>query len=148
VLLAWEMNSELLPRVHGGPVRVVVPGHIGARSVKWLTAIRVQPGPSENYFQARDYRILPVEADPNTAAPGEGISLSSLSLNCDILVRDDDEDSRAGQLTISGLALAGDGRGIGRVDVSLDEGRSWRRADLQPVISPWAWRLWSMTAEV
>jgi sulfite oxidase len=148
VLLAWKMNSEPLPRVHGGPVRVVVPGYIGARSVKWLTAIRVQPGPSENYFQASDYRILPAEADPDTAAPGEGISLSSLPLNCDILVPGDDEEIPAGPLTISGWALAGDGRGIGRVDVSLDEGRSWRQADLHPVISPWAWRLWSITVEV
>jgi sulfite oxidase len=40
-----------------------------------------------------------------------------------------------------------DGRGIGRVDVSLDEGRSWRQADLHPVISQWAWRLWSLTVE-
>jgi sulfite oxidase len=147
VMLAWEMNSEPLPRVHGGPVRVVVPGYIGARSVKWVNEITVQPGPSENYFQASDYRILPPEADPYTAAPGEGISLSSLPLNCDILVPGDDEVIPAGPLRISGWALAGDGRGIGRVDVSLDEGRTWRQADLQPVISQWAWRLWSMTVE-
>ena len=51
----------------------MVPGYIGARSVKWVNAITVQPGPSENYFQASDYRILPPEADPDTAAPGDGI---------------------------------------------------------------------------
>jgi sulfite oxidase len=148
VLLAWEMNSEPLPRVHGGPVRVVVVGYVGARSVKWVTAITVQPVPSENYFQALDYRILPPEADPDAAAPGEGISLSSLPLNCDILVPGDDEEIPAGPLTIRGWALAGGGRGIGRVDVSLDQGRSWRQADLQPVISQWAWRLWSLTVQV
>ena len=148
VLLAWEMNSEPLPRVHGGPVRVVVPGYIGARSVKWVTAVTVQPVPSENYFQASDYRILPPDTDPNTAAPGEGISLSSLPLNCDILAPDDDTEIPAGPLTIRGWALAGDGRGIGRVDVSLDEGRTWRQADLEPVTSRWAWRLWSLTVEV
>ena len=147
VLLAWEMNSEPLPRVHGGPVRVVVPGYIGARSVKWVTAIIVQPVPSENYFQALDYRILPADADADTAAPGEGISLSSLPLNCDILVPGDDDEVPAGPLTIHGWAMAGDGRGIGRVDVSLDEGRTWRQADLQPVVSRWAWRLWSLTVE-
>jgi sulfite oxidase len=148
VLLAWEMNSEPLPRVHGGPVRVVVPGYVGARSVKWVTAISVQPVPSENYFQALDYRILPPETDPDTAAPGEGISLSSLPLNCDILVPGDDEEIPAGPLTIRGWALAGDGRGIGRVDVSLDQGRTWRQADLEPARNQWAWRLWSLTVQV
>jgi sulfite oxidase len=147
VLLAWQMNSEPLPRVHGGPVRVVVPGYIGARSVKWVTTVTVQPGPSENYFQASDYRIIPPDADPEAAAPGEGISLSSLPINCDILVPGDDEEIPAGPLSISGWALAGDGRGIGRVDVSLDDGRTWRQADLQPAISQWAWRLWSLTVE-
>jgi sulfite oxidase len=151
VLLAWEMNSEPLPRVHGGPVRVVVPGYIGARigarSVKWVNAVTVQSGPSQNYFQASDYRILPPDADPDTAAPGDGTSLSSLSLNCDILVPGDDEQVPAGPLRINGWALAGDGRGIGRVDVSLDGGGTWRQADLQPATSQWAWRLWSLTVD-
>jgi sulfite oxidase len=147
VLLAWEMNSEPLPRVHGGPVRVVVPGYVGARSVKWLTAIRVQPVPSENYFQASDYRILPPEADLDSVAPGEGISLSSLPLNCDILCPDDGTEIPVGPLTIRGWAMAGDGRGIGRVDVSIDGGNTWRQADLEPATSRWAWRLWSLTVE-
>ncbi len=147
VLLAWEMNSEPLPRVHGGPVRVVVPGYIGARSVKWVTGITVQPAPSANYFQASDYRILPPDADPDTVPPGEGISLSMLALNCDILVPGDDAEIPAGPLTIRGYALAGDGRAIGRVDVSLDDGRTWRQADLEPAASPWAWRWWSLTVD-
>jgi sulfite oxidase len=147
VLLAWEMNGQPLPRIHGGPVRVVVPGYIGARSVKWVTAITVQPVPSQNYFQAHDYRILPPETDPDTAAPGEGISLSTLPLNCDILVPGDDAEIAAGPLTIRGWALAGDGRAIGRVDVSLDDGHTWRQARLQPAASQWAWRMWSLTVD-
>jgi sulfite oxidase len=147
VLLAWEMNGQPLPRIHGGPVRVVVPGYIGARSVKWVSAITVQPVPSLNYFQALDYRILPPETDPDTAAPGEGISLSSLPLNCDILVPSDDAEIAAGPLTIRGWALAGEGRAIGRVDVSLDEGHTWRQARLERAASQWAWRMWSLTVD-
>jgi sulfite oxidase len=147
VLLTWQMNSEPLPRIHGGPVRVVVPGYIGARSVKWVRAITVQPAPSENYFQASDYRILPPDTDPNTAAPGEGISLSSLAVNCDILTPTDNAEIPVGPLTIRGYAVAGDGHDIGRVDVSLDEGRTWLQAELEPATSKWSWRLWSLTTD-
>jgi sulfite oxidase len=148
VLLAWQMNSEPLPRAHGGPVRVVVPGYIGARSVKWVTAITVQPGPSENYFQSLDYRVLPSDADPDKASPGEGISLSSLTLNCDILDPTDDDRVPRGRLTIRGYGIAGDGHRVERVDVSLDDGLTWRQADLHPAPSEWSWRPWSLTVDV
>jgi sulfite oxidase len=148
VLLAWQMNSEPLPRAHGGPVRVVVPGYIGARSVKWVTAITVQPGPSDNYFQATDYRILPPDADPDTVPPGEGISLSSLALNCDILDPTDGDHVPAGALTIRGYGIAGDGRTVARIDVSLDDGLSWQQADLHPAPGKWSWRPWSLKVEV
>lgn len=36
VLIAWEMNGQPIPRDHGGPLRVIVPGTTGARSVKWI----------------------------------------------------------------------------------------------------------------
>ncbi|OBG36757.1 sulfite oxidase [Mycobacterium alsense] len=147
VLLAWRMNDHPLPRVHGGPVRVVVPGYIGARSVKWVTAITVQAGPSTNYFQSQDYRILPADADVDAVAAGEGISLSSLALNCDILDPTDGDRVPRGPLTIRGYGIAGDGRSVERVDVSLDDGRSWRQADLHRAPSEWSWRPWSLNVD-
>nr|WP_156664724.1 sulfite oxidase [Mycobacterium sp. 852002-51057_SCH5723018] len=148
VLLAWQMNSEPLPRAHGGPVRLVVPGYIGARSVKWVTDITVQPGPSQNYFQSHDYRILPPDADADSVAAGEGISLSSLALSCDILDPTDDERVAPGQLTIRGYGIAGDGRSVERVDVSLDDGLSWRQAELHAAPGKWSWRPWSLLVDV
>lgn len=148
VLLAWQMNSEPLPRAHGGPVRVVVPGYVGARSVKWVTVVTVQPGPSENYFQAHDYRILPPDADADSVAPGEGISLSSLALNCDILDPTDGDQVSAGELSIRGYGIAGDGRSVERVDISLDDGLTWQQADLHLAPSKWSWRPWSLTVGV
>jgi sulfite oxidase len=148
VLLAWQMNGQPLPRVHGGPVRVVVPGYIGARSVKWVTGITVQSVPSRNYFQALDYRILPPQVDADTVGEGEGISLSTLPLNCDVLVPTDGEEVSAGELTIRGWAMAGHGDRVSRVDVSVDAGRSWSQADLQPAASRWVWRRWSITVDV
>jgi sulfite oxidase len=147
VLLAWEMNGEPLPRVHGGPVRVLVPGFIGARSVKWVSAITVQSLPSKNYFQAVDYRLLPADSDPATVTPGTGIPLSALSLSCAILIPDNDATVPAGPLEIRGYAIADDCRRIALVEVSLDSGVSWREAELQPPRGQWAWRRWSVYVE-
>ena len=54
VLLAFAMNGAPLPPEHGYPLRLVVPGQIGARSVKWVTRVRVQDHPSDNPFQQRE----------------------------------------------------------------------------------------------
>lgn len=53
------MNGKPLTRDHGYPVRVVVPGYIGARSVKYLKTITIQDHESQAYFQQKDYKILP-----------------------------------------------------------------------------------------
>ena len=148
VLLAWEMNGGPLPSLHGGPVRVVVPGFIGARSVKWITFVTVQDEPSDNYFQAQVYHLLPADADPDTADPSTGIPLSSVAVNSEILVPDDGTSIPAGPFTIRGYAFAGDDRGIARVDVSLDGGATWRQADLSPQRSPWSWRFWTLNVDV
>ena len=142
VLLAWAMNGQILPPMHGAPVRVVVPGYIGARSVKWVDRITVQDRPSDNYFQATAYRLLPADADPGTAGPGDGLALGSVAVNSAILQPEDGAVLAAGPTEISGYALAGDDRGIARVDVSCDGGRRWTQADLGADAGPWAWRVW------
>jgi sulfite oxidase len=145
VLLAWEMNGEPLPRVHGGPVRVVVPGYIGARSVKWIREITVQDQPSQSYFQAEDYRLLPPDTTP---APGRGISLGPLNLTAAILAPDDGARVPAGPTDVTGYALAGEGRSVARVDVSTDGGQTWTQATVDDQPSPWAWQLWRTTLDL
>ena len=142
VLLAWEMNGTALPRVHGAPVRVVVPGYIGARSVKWIERIIVQDEPSDSYFQAVAYRLLPVDADPSLPHP-DGMALGAVAVNADVLVPDDGAVVPPGRTAVRGYAFAGDDRGIARVDVSTDGGTSWTQAALDPTSGPWAWRFWS-----
>lgn len=142
VLLAWEMNGIPLPAAHGGPVRVVVPGYIGARSVKWVRRITAQDHPSHNYFQAVDYRLLPADADATRALPGAGLPLSTVAVNAAILRPEENEALPAGPTEVSGYAIVGDARSVARVDVSLDAGRHWQQADLGHDVGPWAWRLW------
>ncbi|GAA6035369.1 hypothetical protein JCM8097_008838 [Rhodosporidiobolus ruineniae] len=62
VMLAYEQNGEPLTEDHGAPLRVVVPGVVGARSVKWLERIIVRNHESDNFYQKRDYKVLPPEA--------------------------------------------------------------------------------------
>jgi sulfite oxidase len=145
VLIAYAMNGETLTPEHGFPLRVVVPGYIGARSVKWLSEISVQEQPSDNYFQQNDYKLLPVSADPANADWSAGVMLGELPVNSAILTPPDGAELHAGRASVHGYSMAGGGRRVGRVDVSPDGGRSWRRAELHGG-SPWAWTLW--TAEV
>lgn len=148
VLLAWEMNGVPLPAVHGAPVRVVVPGYIGARSVKWVRRLTAQEHPSDNYFQAKDYLLLPADADPAAAASGQGLSLGVAALNAAILRPSDRQTLPAGPIQVSGYASAGDHRGVARLDVSVDGGQHWSQADLEPAAGPWAWRLWQVTVKL
>ena len=142
VLLAWGMNGAPLPPVHGGPVRVVVPGWVGARSVKWVTRVQARTDPSDNYFQAMSYRLLPPEADPDRAGPGDGLSLGPVALNADFLAPADGSTHPGPSVTVSGYAYAGQDREVVRVDVSTDDGATWRQAHLDEPDGPWAWTLW------
>ena len=143
VLLAWSMNGEPLAPEHGAPVRLVVPGYIGARSVKWLQEITVQEMPSQNYFQAHAYRLLPADHDPDDA--NAGLALGAVALNSAILQPADGGHVPAGPVTVRGYAFAGGGRRVARVDVSADGGRSWQQAELGEDAGRWAWRLWNTT---
>ena len=147
VLLAWEMNGAPLTAVHGGPVRVVVPGFIGARSVKWVDRITLSAEPSPNYFQATAYRLLPPDFDPKQAGPGDGLSLSSVALNSAFFLPDS-VSVPAGPTRLRGYAFAGDDRAVSRVDVSIDGGASWRLADLEDAESPWSWQFWDVDVDL
>ena len=64
VILAFSMNGQPLPRDHGSPLRAVVPGHVAARSVKWLSKIAISDEESTSQWQRRDYKSFgPNERD-------------------------------------------------------------------------------------
>jgi sulfite oxidase len=144
-LLAWEMNGEPLPALHGGPLRVVVPGYIGARSVKWLTRIELRAEPWEGHYQSTAYRLLPPDAEP---ARGAGMELGLVAVNSDVLVPAEGATVDAGTVAVCGYAFAGGRRKVERVDLSLDGGRSWAQADLGEDQGQWAWRLWHAELEL
>jgi len=129
VLLAWSMNDQPLPVEHGAPLRVVVPGYVGARSVKWVHRIRGLADESDNYFQAVAYRL-------------RGEAIGTVALTCDILSPDDGEQLIAGPTSVTGYALVGEGLDVARVEVSVDAGNNLQEATIDDQVGPWAWRLW------
>ena len=148
VLIADEMNGRPLSAEHGYPVRLVVPGYVGARSVKWLGAIRVQNQPSDNYFQREDYKLFPPGIDADTVNYDLGTTLYTPPLSSVICDPANGATLVAGPVIVRGYAVAGD-QPLARVEVSSDGGHSWIAATLErPTNEPWAWRFWRVRLEM
>jgi hydroxyacylglutathione hydrolase len=141
VLLADEMNGKPLPPAHGYPLRVIVPGYIGARSVKWLATITVQNQPSTNYFQARTYRLYPSRVRSETT-PEQGFSLGETPANSAICRPGQGAVINGPHVLVRGYALTGGTREIERVETSLDQGASFTTARILDEHHAGAWRLW------
>jgi len=141
-LLALRMNGSPLPRLHGAPARIVVPGWYGMASTKWVTRIRVEATPSDNHWIARGYRYVYPGEDPANAPPVQEMKVKSL-------ITQPLEGSRlvGGFVHFAGFAWGGPA-GVRLVELSLDEGRSWRPVFLEPELSPTAWRAWSLDLPV
>jgi len=130
-ILAWSMNGEDLPVVHGGPVRLFVPGWGGIASTKWLVGIdvidHVFGGPlntdSYTIIDAFEQRIRPVREMPVKAVIASPPSGSELD---------------AGQQTLRGYAWSGFG-GITMVEVSTDSGVNWTAAEIVEEAGPLSW---------
>lgn len=148
VLLAYEMNGAPLEPVHGYPLRVVAPGYIGARSVKWLASMMVQETPSDNYFQAHAYKLFPPSARADNADWSSGMMLGDFPVSAVICSPDQGASVPAGIVTVEGYAIAGGGRTVERVDLSADGGTSWISATLQHKKQRWAWTLWTAHVEL
>ena len=148
VLLAWEMNRQPLPPEHGFPLRIVAPGWIGARSVKWLSSIHVQQEPSDNYYQQRTYKVFPPHVDKSSAEWSQGLMLGELSLTSVICDPLDGGEVGVGPVRVRGYAMAGGQRTVERVEVSADNGGRWEVAELSEATPAGAWRLWEATLEL
>ena len=127
---------------------VVARNHTKTHNTKQTKHITVQARPSDNYFQATAYRLLPPDVDPETAGPGVGLSLGSVALNADVLVPDSSGTIAPGPTTVRGYAFAGDDRGVARVDLSTDGGRTWVQADVDPPVGVWTWSYWHQVVDL
>lgn len=142
-ILAYEMNGRPLPLLHGAPLRVITPGWMADSCMKWLTEITVQAEESKGYYMQAAYRvpIQPVESGttPNVpSTPVEAMVVKSL-----IAAPQEGETVKSGPVTIQGMAWSGEAKVV-KVEVSLDEGKTWEPARLVGEDRPYAWRQWQL----
>ena len=148
VLIAWAMNGTPLAPAHGAPLRLVVPGFAGVRSIKWLAAIQVTNTPSPAPIQARDYKLFPASVrDLADADWDAGLTIEQLPVTSAIAVPADGAQLTAGPTTIRGYAIAYD-RAVARVEVSADGGATWHQARLADGDGRWSWVHWSCAIEL
>lgn len=145
VLLAMTLNGAPLPPAHGYPVRAIVPGWIGARSVKWLGAINVLDRPSQNYFQTKAYRVQQWRNPEDARDVTAGAPLTEVPLNSVFTEPVDGATVAAGEVRVEGWALGRGGSAIESVEFSMDDGETWRDATLrrEPRASRWTWTFWN-----
>ncbi|KAF7556951.1 hypothetical protein G7Z17_g1071 [Cylindrodendrum hubeiense] len=146
VLLAWEMNEKPLPKIHGFPLRVVVMGYIGARSVKWLYRVKAIETPSRAPVQSREYLYFQQQAGKHNQLPTMGIQIQEMPVSSAIMTPWNKEVVvHNGQIEVSGWAYSGGGRWPERVEISADGGYVWYPIPLENLSAKhkFAWRTWS-----
>lgn len=142
-LLAYEMNGERLTAEHGYPVRLLVPGWYGMVSVKWLINIRVLDQPFRG-FHENDYYVFVAEGESDSAI---GQRVTTMRVKSLITWPARGGLLATGSHRIRGIAWSGQGA-ISQVEVSVDDGRTWHKADLRDSESPYGWHRWGYQWEV
>jgi sulfite oxidase len=150
-LIVFAMNGQPLSNIHGGPVRLLVPGWPGSVSSKWLTRIWVRdkvhdgagmggtsyrvaikpmvPGDKVDPDNFRDLESMPVRSI--ITSPANGTSFGK----------------EVREVKLRGAAWAGD-LTVRQVDVSIDYGASWQTVQLEGPKNPYDWHRWTATVRV
>ncbi|RFU72701.1 nitrate reductase [Trichoderma arundinaceum] len=143
MIIAWALNGEDLSPDHGYPLRLVVPGQIGGRMVKWLQRIEISDHESQHYLHYFDNKLLPTTVAAEQARNEDKwwldpkYIINELNVNAAICspAHGDIIEVASGhplpQTTlIEGYAYTGGGRRITRVEVTLDDGKNWKLCDI------------------
>ena len=122
--LAYQMNGEPLPPVHGYPVRIFLPGKFGMKQPKWITRIELVPEKYLGYWEEEGWS--------NEAERWAHARFTDLKEGAEFA---------DGKLALMGYAL-GPLAGIRAVEISFDKGRTWEPTELFSNPSPLAWAFW------
>lgn len=166
VIVAYKMNGIDLTPDHGYPLRVIIPGWIGGRMIKWMTHIIVSDIPSDNYYHFFDNRILPPHVDAELAK-AEGwwfkseYLFNALNINSAPAYPAHDEfvPLSVEKYLIRGYAYSGAGKRITRVELSFDDCKTWKLANCrwpeqEHSYAPkrygkyWCWMFWEFEVDM
>jgi len=141
-LLAYSMNGEALPVKHGFPLRAVVPGWAGSSWIKWVTTVRVLNEPFGGFWMKNAYLHPGKPVAPGTVVPPEAMSpVTSLRVKS-VIAGAQVVGTRS---VVRGAAWSGEAAPVAAVDVSVDQGRSWKPARLGGDATRYGWRLWEFS---
>lgn len=134
-LIAWEMNGEPLPRDHGFPARLIVPGWAGIASIKWLGELRVGTRVEDSPWNTKWYRMH------GRGWKGEDAVLDRMPVKSSL---DAAPDLVVGRTTVlHGRAWSGEAT-VAHVEVSSDAGQTWHEATLTGPNEPSCWVGWEL----
>lgn len=125
VMLAYLMNGEKLPKEHGFPLRLLVPGLYGIKNVKWIVEIEVYGGDYKGYWQRKGWTDDgTIKIFSRIDSPGHYQSI------------------RGPDIHLRGIAFGGP-HSIRRVELSFDGEKTWQEAQIEPPQSPYSWVIWN-----
>ena len=148
-MLAWAMNNEPLPLLHGHPLRMLCAGWPASVSGKWLTRIlirdRVHDGEK---MLGQSYRVPCEPVAPGTSVVDEDMCIiESMPVKSLITYPKSGVSRTVGEsLDVRGHAWAGD-LSVAEVFVSIDFGASWQKTKLERPVNRLAWQHWSATVD-
>lgn len=153
-ILAYDMNRETLTPAHGFPVRAIVPNIYGMMNAKWITEIEIVDYVYEGFWQRKGWSntarintlssvVIPGSAPIRTRFRGFLPAGSNLAGSSNSTSSSSSSSSSSGRTTtVGGIAFAGT-RGISKVQVSLDNGLTWKDASIKEPLSPYSWVIWA-----
>ena len=144
-LIAWEMNGQPLPALHGFPLRVVTPGWPGSTSIKWLKRIFVRNKEHDGAkMTGYSYRVPRYKIAPGSHIPKQDMKIiESMPVKSLITFPKSPLNLKNKKsLLVRGHAWAGD-RSVQDVHLSINFGASWLKTSLTAPINPYAWQNWN-----
>lgn len=148
-LIVWAMNGEPLPHIHGGPLRLVIPGWPGSLSSKWLTRILVRATPHDGQgMGGTSYRIPTVPIVPGSNVDGKTNFADMTSMPVRAIISSPANGARLPAATrdvgLRGAAWAGDHE-VAKVEVSFDAGQRWHAMTMAKPKNRYDWVRWTGT---